>query len=397
MKNNIIIDYPNILNKIFDKLYKYDIKPIIVGGYIRDYIFNSASNKKQVLTKDIDIELYNATSIENIQQILIEFGNSNIIGKNFGVIKLKIDDLDIDFSMPRTENKISSGHTGFSVQTYSNLNFKTASLRRDFTINSIGYDIFSKKLLDPYNGLEDISNKILKIVNEKTFIEDPLRVLRAMQFCARFNLTADKQLIDICSKMCQKNLLNELPRERIFEEFKKLFLKAKRPSIGLNFLKEVDAFIYFNELNISKKDWNDTLKYIDNLDKTNLDNNTNIIIMLALLCYKMQRINRESFINKLTNKKNILNILETFYHVDIFLENPRKNLLKYNVLKDINLNMLLPYLRAKNISELTINKIKKIKPIIQGHNLLDIGMKESKEFGSILQLIYEVQIKKLFI
>jgi tRNA nucleotidyltransferase (CCA-adding enzyme) len=399
MKNNIIIDYPNILDKIFDKLKNYGIKPIIVGGYVRDFFLNSISNKKQILTKDIDIELYNACSFEKIQEILIEFGNSNIIGKSFGVIKLKVDNLEIDFSMPRVENKIAEGHKGFLVDTYSKLDFKTAASRRDFTINSIGYDIFNKKILDPFNGLQDISNKVLKSVNEKTFIEDPLRVLRAMQFYSRFDFTPDKNLITLCTNMCENKLLNELPKERVYEEFKKLFLKSNKPSLGLKFLKNINANIYFNELNMNEKDWNDSLKFIDNIDKTILDDEANILITLALLCYKMKKSNRESFINKLTNKKNVLNKLEAIYHIDIFLENinQKNNTLKYNILKDINLKLLIQYLKAKNTSTNVIEKIRYIKPTIHGNNLLDIGMKQSKDFSSILQLLYEIRINSIFI
>ncbi|WP_373071961.1 CCA tRNA nucleotidyltransferase [Sulfurimonas sp.] len=395
-----MIEYPNKLDIIFDKLQKYNIKPVIVGGYVRDYFFNKYEKSSKRLTKDIDIELYNAESFEQLQNILCEFGNPNLNGKNFGVIKLKVDDLDIDFSLPRTDNKVSSGHTGFEVDTYSDISFHKASSRRDFTINAIGFDIFNKKILDPFGGLEDLKQKKLKMVSQETFIEDPLRVLRAMQFCARFELKPDYELIDAASKMCENNLLDELPRERIYEEFKKLFLKAKHISIGLNFLKDVNGFIYFSELNMSESDWHIKLKYIDSVDKTKLDNATNIAVVLALLCYKMEENAKQSFLNKIINKKTTLKTIDYLHHIDSYLESIDKkdfdNTLKYKILKDIDTNTLKIYLEAKSISEDIIRKIYSIKPIVHGKDLMKSGFKPSKEFDSLLQMIYEVQLLKLF-
>ena len=180
-----MISYPKKLQAIFNKLILHSIKPIIVGGFIRDALLNTQS-------KDIDIELYNLNSFEELEKILTPFGTINSVGKSFGVYKLSFEDLEIDFSLPRTEQKISLGHKGFSVTTSSNIDFKTASKRRDFTINSMGYDVLEKKLLDPFFGMRDLKNKILECVDNKTFVEDPLRVLRAVQFSARFNFTLSK-------------------------------------------------------------------------------------------------------------------------------------------------------------------------------------------------------------
>lgn len=396
-----MLDYPNRLDKIFDKFKENNIKPVIVGGYVRDSIINSKLNNKLFLTKDIDIELYNASSFEKIQEILSEFGNPNFIGKSFGVIKLKLENIEIDFSMPRTENKIASGHKGFEVNTDSNLSFKAASSRRDFTINAIGYDIFSKKVLDPYGGLKDLENKKLKMVNKHTFVEDPLRVLRAMQFCARFDLTANKKLIYFCHKMCHDNLLQELAQERIFEEFKKLFLKSNKPSIGLKFLKQVDALVFFSELYMPKKDWRKILKYIDDVDKTKLDNDKILIVMLAILCYKMDDTHKNNFIKKLTNQKSILRKIDSLYHIDNFLNNLSINIaknitIKYAVAKDIDLDILMTYLRAKNTPEYILRRIYKIRPTIAGKDLIHAGVRESKNFNSLLQNIFDIQLKKLF-
>ena len=102
------------------------------------------------------------------------------------------------------------------------MSFNKAASRRDFTVNSMGYDLLEETLLDPFEGVEDIKHKILRHVGP-AFAEDPLRVFRAMQFSARLEFKISAQT----AKFCRKLDLSELPRERIFEEFRKLLLKAK--------------------------------------------------------------------------------------------------------------------------------------------------------------------------
>ena len=378
-----MLEYPNKLNIIFDKLKNYNIKPIFVGGFVRDYFLQTSS-------KDIDIELYNANSFEQIVDILKEFGNTNIIGKSFGIIKFTIDDLCIDFSLPRLDNKISKGHKGFEITINPDLDFKTAALRRDFTINAIGFDINSKKFLDPFNGIDDLKNKTLKIINTKTFMEDPLRILRAMSFCARFELNCDKNLIPTCKEMIKHNMLNELPQSRIYSEFKKLFLKAKKPSLGLVFLKQIDGLDFFYELKMDNKSWIDTLISIDKFSTNKIDDDTtNIIIMLALLCYKMDENNVQNFIYKLTNKKNLYKKIFALHHVTNYLNNKNTKLL-YKIAKDIHINYLYLFLNAININNEILKKFN--KPIIHGKDILACGFIESKNYSTMLQDIYEEQL-----
>ncbi|MBU1927437.1 CCA tRNA nucleotidyltransferase, partial [bacterium] len=170
-----MIKYPHKLDLIFKKLKNLNITAVIVGGYVRDSLLGRES-------KDIDIELYGVSSLENVEEVLQEFGNINQVGKSFGVCKLLFEDLDLDFSLPRLEAKTSSGHRGFEVSTYSQLSFEVASSRRDFTINAIGFDVEKKIILDPHHGIKDLKSNSLHFVNKTTFVEDPLRILRAVQF-----------------------------------------------------------------------------------------------------------------------------------------------------------------------------------------------------------------------
>jgi tRNA nucleotidyltransferase (CCA-adding enzyme) len=236
-----MIPFPTAVSSLIDALKDHNIIPIIVGGYVRDALIAHP-------THDMDIELYGLTSIEELEAILKPFGKLNAVGKSFGVLKLSYQGLTIDFSPPRIESKHGAGHKGFEIEWFSAIDFATAARRRDFTINAIGYNPLTKTLLDPYGGIEDLKNKRLVCVDNNTFVEDPLRVLRAVQFVARFELTCDENLLRLCRDMILAGALNELPKERIFEELKKLLLLSNRPSLGLNLLKDMGGLSFFSPL-----------------------------------------------------------------------------------------------------------------------------------------------------
>lgn len=235
-----MISIPSSLDPILKTLFNNHIHPIIVGGYVRDKLLNIES-------KDIDIELYGSVNIDTLEKLLLPYGKINVVGKSFGVIKLSYNDFEIDFTLPRKESKSGSGHKGFDITLEQNLDFAAAALRRDFTINAIGYDPINNIILDPYNGQDHIKQKILTHVNDETFTEDPLRILRAIQFASRFELTCSDALINLCQNMVKNGCVYELPKERIFEEFKKLLLSQK-PSIGLSYLKVFGLLPFFAPL-----------------------------------------------------------------------------------------------------------------------------------------------------
>jgi len=301
MKNDILFDYPNDLQIIFDKLIKNNIRPIIIGGYIRDFLLNIPS-------KDIDIELYGVESFQKVEEILKEFGNVNSVGKSFGVCKLSLKNLEVDFTLPRLDNKTSSGHRGFDITVEPELDFKTASSRRDFTINTIAYDVLNKEILDIFNGIADLKNKSLKAVNINAFADDPLRVLRAVGFSSRLGFNIDDELFSLCKNMCDKDALSELAKERIFTELKKILLKSAKPSVGFICLKKLNALKYFSPLNtLNKNSFTTVLEILDEMARLKTDSiKTNITLMLAALCYKFDNKQIIEFISNLTSEKKLL-------------------------------------------------------------------------------------------
>jgi len=233
---------PHILHTISHVLKKHHAKAIIVGGSVRDHFLELPS-------KDYDIEVYGLESMDELEEILSEFGSVNLVGKSFGILKFVYGGEEYDFSFPRQEAKVGEGHRGFDVVLDGSLDFNMAAKRRDFTVNALGYDVEEKQFVDPFGGLDDIKRKQLRHIDDETFIEDPLRVYRAVQFCARFSFTLADDTMILCKEMVSKGMLEELPKERIYLEWTKLLLKAPKPSQGFELMRELDILKrYFPEL-----------------------------------------------------------------------------------------------------------------------------------------------------
>ena len=194
----------------------YHAKCYVVGGAVRDRILGREC-------KDYDIECF-GIGVEDFEKAM-EYLGAQGVGKSFFVYKYH----DLDISLPRTEEKVSPGHRGFEVHLAREE--KEASKRRDFTINALMYDIQNEQILDFWNGLEDLEHKVLRVVDEKSFVEDSLRVLRAMQFAARFGFKVEEK----SCLLCQSISLDDLPKERLFSEFEKMFM-GRHLHYGLYYL-----------------------------------------------------------------------------------------------------------------------------------------------------------------
>lgn len=216
-----VVDY--LTNHCHAKCY-------IVGGAVRDRLLGRRC-------QDYDIECFDI-SVEAFEKAMMHLGAEGV-GKSFFVYKFH----HLDISLPRKETKVGKGHKGFHVILAGSE--KEASKRRDFTINALMYDIQKEQILDFWNGLADLRQKLLRVVDEKSFAEDSLRVLRAMQFAARLGFKVEK---DSC-RVCQNISLDDLPKERIFLEFEKMF-KGAHLHYGL---------YYLSALGIAKKLFNEAL------------------------------------------------------------------------------------------------------------------------------------------
>jgi len=212
-------------------------QPRLVGGCVRDWLL-------KLEPKDFDIEVYHL-DYEALGRALSPFGPTDLVGRSFGVVKVRLDGKEYDFSLPRRESKTGAGHRGFSIEPDSSLTEAEAAARRDFTLNALAYDPFENRLLDFHHGAEDLKKRVLRHTSA-AFTEDPLRVLRAFQLAARFDFTLAPETAALCRSISSS--YSELPVERIWGEWDKWALKAKKPSIGITVLKETGWLKHFPEI-----------------------------------------------------------------------------------------------------------------------------------------------------
>lgn len=215
-------------------------RPLIVGGAVRDALRGDGAGAGH----DIDIEVHGVDKLSTLAPFLYKVGNVSEVGASFGVLKVSAGDEEYDVSVPRRDSKTGAGHRGFDIVVDPTMNTRDAFARRDYTINTIGWEPETGEVIDPYNGTEDLENGILRHTSD-TFDDDPLRVLRGAQFAARFGMTMHPDTVELCRGI--KDRFHELPASRVYGEFVKL-INSDEPSVGLRVLKETGWVEHFPEL-----------------------------------------------------------------------------------------------------------------------------------------------------
>ncbi len=210
-----------IIIEIVDAIHAAGGRALLVGGAVRDLILDRP-------VKDFDCEVH-GISLKSLEVILNGFGRVNLIGKSFGV--LRVNCLDVDWSLPRIDD---AGRKP-TVHLNANLSIENAFMRRDLTINAMGIDLHTNTLIDPFDGMSDLTTKTLRAPNIDLFLHDPLRFFRVMQFIGRFDMYPDSALNECCKNMS----LDGISKERISLEFEKLLLLSRAPSLGIRWLKSI--------------------------------------------------------------------------------------------------------------------------------------------------------------
>jgi tRNA nucleotidyltransferase (CCA-adding enzyme) len=207
-----------------------------VGGVVRDSIISPV-----LPDKDTDY-LVCGIPMEELISLLAKFGKVDLVGKSFGVIKFTPkkkysedeEPKTFDIALPRKEYSTGAGHKDFNVEFDHNLKVEDDLFRRDFTINAMAFDLQTRKLLDPLQGKKDIKNRLIRMTNPDSFKDDPLRMLRGVQFASRFEFEIEK---DTYKSLCENaHLIKTVSAERIQEELNKLLTRAKYPSTGFRLM-----------------------------------------------------------------------------------------------------------------------------------------------------------------
>jgi tRNA nucleotidyltransferase (CCA-adding enzyme) len=261
-------------------------RALVVGGFVRDQLLGLSS-------KDLDLEVFGIAE-DALPALLMQFGRVEAVGQAFAVYKVG----NIDVALPRRESKTGRGHKGFTVHGDPFMAPADAARRRDFTINAISWDPLTHDYVDPVSGRADLADRVLRVVDAQRFADDSLRVLRALQLTARFNLTMLPETKEICRNIA----LDDLPAERVWGEFEKLLLKAERPSLGFALARELEVTSRLlpemhalvdcpqePEWHPEGDVWVHTLQVIDQAHARNLDLDRPRLatVMLAAVCHDL--------------------------------------------------------------------------------------------------------------
>ncbi len=271
-------------------------RALIVGGWVRDRLLGRTS-------KDVDLEVFGIPA-PRLRELLAAFGSVNAVGESFTVYKVA----GIDVALPRRESKIGRGHRGFDVTGDPDLPIEEAARRRDFTINAVAWDPLTDEYIDPFAGRRDLEARVLRAVDPLTFGDDSLRVLRAVQFAARFELAIEPGTREICRRLP----LDDLPPERIWGEIEKLLLHAARPSLGWQLALELAVIDrLFPELRAlvgcpQEPEWHPegdvwvhTLMVVDQARTRidDLDRPQQIAVMLGAVCHDLGKPPTTAFVD----------------------------------------------------------------------------------------------------
>jgi tRNA nucleotidyltransferase (CCA-adding enzyme) len=275
---------PALVEEIAREAGRLGGRALIVGGWARDRLLDRPS-------KDIDLEVFGIPT-DQLRALLMRLGPVNAVGESFTVYKVG----GIDVSLPRRDSKTGQGHRGFTVEGDPTMSIADAARRRDFTINAIAFDPLTAEYIDPFNGREDLRTRTLRAVDPRTFGEDSLRVLRAVQFAARFECTLESGT----RALCERIPLDDLPAERVWGEIEKLLLQAPRPSAGLQLALDLGVIRrLFPELEAlagcpQEPEWHPegdvwvhTLMVVDEARTRidDLDHARQVAVMLGALCH----------------------------------------------------------------------------------------------------------------
>ena len=417
-------------------------RALLVGGCVRDGLLNLAA-------KDFDVECFGIAP-DVLRRVLGERFELDLVGASFGVMKLH--GFDIDIALPRRETKLGLGHRAFEMSYDPSLTIREASARRDFTVNAIYRDPLTNEVLDPWNGREDLARGVLRHVSGH-FAEDPLRVLRGMQFIARFGLTPAPETVGVCRGMQPEGLA----RERLFEEWSKLLTRGVRISKGLEFLRATGWVRHYPELERligCRQDphwhpegdvWNHTLCCLDAFARSRDSARgaaEDLIVGLAVLCHdfgkpactsydpvrkRIRSLGHDergveptlAFLRRLTCEERILKEVPPLvrYHMRPFVlwkDRSSESAIRRLAAKVVRIDRLLrvaaaddegrpPYPSEPEPLRWLAGEAERLrvadsapKPLVRGRDLIALGLRPGVQFGKILKRAYEAQLDGKF-
>lgn len=413
-------------------------KALLVGGCVRDAALGLPVN-------DLDIEVYGIPAARLRERLATRYP-FDLVGRAFPVLKLH--GLPVDVSIPCRRSLMEEGSTLDDISDPS-MSLEEAASRRDFTLNAMALDPEKPDVIDPFGGLGDLRAKVLRHTSDK-FGEDPLRVLRGMQFAARFELAVAAETVSLCRTLTAE----ALPSERMFEEWKKLILRGRQPSRGLRFLLDCGWIQFFPELEPlieceQEPDWHPegdvwthTLHCMDAFAGERIGKaEEDLVVGLAVLCHDFGKpattawedgricsrghepageAPTRSFLARLTNEQDLVEavvplVLTHLRPQALFDARAGDNAVRRLARQVGRIDRLVRVARCDQMGRpprqfdgfpagewlLTRARALEIEqtapqPLVMGRHLLELGLTPGPRVGQILETCYEAQLDGTF-
>lgn len=401
--------------KLIREIWDHGGKAYLVGGWVRDRLMGIPEEE----IKDIDLEVLRIKR-KDFESILKKYGKFKRVGKAYEIYILN-NDIEISF--------IKDG-----------VSLKECAGRRDFTMNSIYYNLIEDRYEDFYGGIGDIKDEILKYVKRESFMEDPLRILRTAQFMSRFGFSVDSSLKELIVE--NRDGILDIPKERVCQELEKIYLLGKNPSEGFYFLDETGIMDrLMPEITALKKVIQDKIYHPEG------DVFTHTMMMLDILprgertpelfwgtmyhdagkidtfptfeghCEASEEIFKREITKFTDNRKMTEKIRKLIrYHeepLNMLLRGGADRISVKKLAVKVDMEELLKLYkcdvlgrgREENIEELRLiedirllyRDVKnELKPIVKGKDLMKWGLEPDKSYGDILERLYEAQLEEKF-
>jgi len=357
----------------------------VVGGSVRDALSGT-------VMKDIDM-VVEGMGLEDVKNLLKQFGKVSIVGESFSVIKFRpfghVGE-DYDIAVPRRDRKLGAGHKNFAIET-EGVDILGDLKRRDFTINSIAVNVKTGEILDPFHGIDDLKSKVLRATDSNAFIEDPLRMVRAIQFAARFRFNIEPKTLQLMKNNAK--LIKEITGERILEEFEKILHKNGSTRVAFELMEKsyMDKALFNVKFHAAG-----LTEHFDNLDEVSFFYTLGILGNVIPSNFYLKRLKGKYEIGK------ALTTLEKYFTK--FSNGMPEEELKWNIFQMLKTSPLLSNTMILHPNVLKVIKEMKAKKIpmklgdipVNGNDIMELFGVKNEDIGILMTKMYKDALMNKF-
>lgn len=348
---------------------KIGVNAYIVGGYVRDKLLNLESD-------DIDITV-EGDGIK-FAVMLNEILNGDIeVHDKFETAKIKIKDFELDIVSARKEHYERPG----MLPAVQRASLADDIKRRDFTINMLALDVKTNQIIDIYNGADDIKNKLIRVVHDKSFVDDPTRIFRAIRYSGRLGFKIEQHTEWLLRKSISDGDIFNVSADRIMNEIY-LILKEKKPEPIVKLMKhyQLDKELFCGiKINTT------------NLNTSPKEGNT-LLYRFLLFFYNATKEDADCLIRKYNLKREYLSGLSDILNIKMNMSNLNENVSIFNTLKDKRIEAIsavhaMEDLNIKQAIEKYYDMVKLKRLGINGDDIKKLGLQPSPIYKQILDKI----------